>query len=163
MIESGELSPIYREKIAIAYRRVGDIRHQLHRFDQAVGAYQQSLAIYRELDGSNHQAIYSGQIAGIYNELGNIAHRSRKPGQARDYHHQALEELKKVSDSELAADTSLKAELERTKWFLRGPNKSDESFADEPPFHPRNGPPGLHNGPPWFRDPPPHGRPPGPR
>lgn len=163
VIESGEVSPIYREKIAIAYRRVGDIRHQLGRFDQAVSAYQQSLAIYRELDGSNHQAIYSGQIARIYNELGNIAHRSRKPGQARDYHHQAFDELKNVSDSELASDTSLKAEMERTEWFLRGPNKSDEPFGAEPPFHPRNGPPGPHHGPSWFRDPPPHGRPPGPR
>ncbi len=108
LAETGVTQPKYQAKVALANRRIGDIRHRLHQYDLAETAYNQSIELYRLLDTNEHQVSYVVQIAGIYNELGKMAHHIGRPQLAGHYHAAAKSELETLASEELASEESAK-------------------------------------------------------
>ncbi len=173
---SGDEDAQYREKVALANRRVGDIRHHLAQFEQATKAYERALEIYLQLDQSSVNKPHVVEIATIYKELGMMAHRSGQPDQASQRLQAALETLQKASAAGIDAGPELRLQMIRVQKLLEriedfGPPPPGGPFGpDRPPrgpprkeFGPPPGPPGFEDGPPdappRLRKPPPKPRP----
>ena len=65
----------YRERLAEANRRIGDIRQRLGQYDLAEAAYRKSLDLYVAFDESEKTPRIIASIAAIHNELGKSLQR----------------------------------------------------------------------------------------
>jgi tetratricopeptide (TPR) repeat protein len=163
LAESGGEDAPYREKVALANRRVGDIRHHLAQFEQAAKAYERALEIYLQLDQSSVAKPHVVEVATIYKELGMIAHRSGEPDQARQRLQQALATLQKASAAGVDAGPELRLQVNRMQQLLEWieaigpppPGEPGPRGPDKPPrgppreeFGPPPGPPGFEDAPP---------------
>jgi len=83
LAESGEDDSQYREKVALANRRVGDIRHHLGQCEEAEAAYQRALDLYRQIGQSSGELPHVVEIAILQNELGIMAVRLDRPEESR--------------------------------------------------------------------------------
>jgi len=137
LAEQGMDGAEYRERIALANRRVGDIRHHLGQADQATASYRRSLGLYRQLNESSDDRAYVAQIASIHNELGLLAHWSMSPGEAREFHAEALKMLEEATEVGIQRD-DVRQELARTRELVSW----QERIRHVPPVPP--GPPGRH-------------------
>ncbi len=81
----------YRERLAEANRRIGDIRQRLGQPELAEAAYRKSLELYGALQEEETTPRMIARIAAIHNELG-ISLRSPTPNKRRDQ--DALAEFK---------------------------------------------------------------------
>ncbi len=163
LAESGAKDARYHERVALANRRVGDIRHHLGQFDQATEAYQRALDLYLQLDEAALDKRHVVAIASLYTELGIVAHRSRQPDQARQRLQKALETLQQSSAAGVDASPEFRFQTTRAQRFLawidhvRPPPPGPPGPEAPPPGPPRNEfPP---SGPPHFDATPPDGPP----
>lgn len=165
LAESGEKDSQHREKVALANRRVGDIRHHLCQFERAEAAYERAVDIYRQLNEASSDGAYIVDIASVYNELGIMAHRLGQPEQARQRLQHALDTLQKAADPD--SDPELRFQMTRSRQILAcidnpmslppGP-PATPGFGGPPP-----GPSAEEFGPPAPRHPEFHTPPPRPR
>lgn len=165
LAESGAKDVRYHEKVALANRRVGDIRHHLGQFDQATEAYQRALDMYLQLEESSLDKRHVVAIASVYTELGIMAHRSRQPDQARRRFQKALDTLQLASAAGLDASPEFRFQMTRAQRFLAWIDNAGSLTAGPPgPAALPAGAPGMEFVPPppaGFGIPPPAGpRPP---
>ena len=150
----------YLEKIALANRRIGDIRHHLGQFDQAKAAYEQALAVYEQLDRSSKKPHFL-EIATTYTELGIVVDWLGEFDKAMDSWKTALGIFQQAENAGMSSP-EIHRGITRAKKFLARPSGKRRP----PPFgpsgfgRPRPGPPGETPG--AFPSRPPdsrHGRP----
>ena len=125
----GDNSARYRQRIAEANRRIGDIRQRLGQFDLAEKAYRQALETYSQLDSATLQLpATQAQLAGIQIELGEVLQRAFQFEPSRE----AFEAAKRILEPLAKADSGpeVRYELARThylqarRWeFAGGPRR----------------------------------------
>ena len=145
----------YREKIAEAKRRVGDIRQRLGQYDQAERAYRGAIGLYQEMG----QALPEGvgirlEVVRMQNEIGRLFRARRQYGEARQTHLSSLVMLGEIL-AEIPDSTPARYEFARTHYFLGKGIPPDPRTRDF----------GAHGGPfphqhPLHQGPPARGRPP---
>ena len=136
----GDDTDEFRQRIAEANRRVGDIRQRLGQFAQAKQAYQRAIAVYSQLeDGGKTNPKQAAALAGIYNELGQVYRKSRQHDEARDAFDSARAILEPVAKR--SSPPEVRYELARS-FYLRvhrsGGRGRGRGFA--PPGSKRGGP-----------------------
>ena len=140
LAEQADGEEAYREKVALATRQIGDIRHHLGQLDQAKQAYLQSLAQYQQLH-AQHPEQYLYEQAVVLTEYGIILHRQRDHAAAREQWEQANALLKQLPDD--ASQSDRLALSDRLQDLLAGriesrrPLQSPNGF--EPPYIPGRG------------------------
>jgi serine/threonine protein kinase len=163
LAESGAKDAQYQEKVALANRRVGDIRHHLGQFEQGTEAYQRALDIYLQLDEPSLDKRHVLAIARIYIVLGEMAHRSGRPDEAQQQFLKALDVLQQALVAGVDANPEFRLQMTRAQRFLDwiegvGPPPPKPLSPDSP----RPGPPhgkSRPSGPPGFEGPGPKGKP----
>jgi tetratricopeptide (TPR) repeat protein len=108
----------YLEEIALANRRVGDIRHHLGQLDQAKTAYENALALYEKLDQSSADKSHLVEKATTQVELGIVYDRLRERPKAVESWKAALEMLQEAKESE-SANPEISREISRIREFLQ--------------------------------------------
>jgi serine/threonine protein kinase len=134
LAESGQDDSLYREKVALANRRVGDIRHHLGQCQQAEDAYRQALDLYRTIDQLSGGEPHVVEIAVLQNELAIMAVRLGRPDDARGQFWSNLEFLEQLGDEAVAAP-EVRDQRDRAREFL--------AWLEDPEFPPPGRPPGL--------------------
>ncbi len=163
LAEQGGSDSGYREKVALANRRVGDIRQHLGQFEPAAAAYQRALDIYQQLDRSVAHPSLVPEIAKVSNQLGSVYRQARQFQLGRESHQRALQLLQQALETspsspslnyELAHTWYLLARCERADRPLRGPPGFDgppagphyEGFYEDSGPHPPQGKPNFQQG-----------------
>ena len=149
LAESGAKDDKYQEKVALANRRIGDIRHHLGQFPQATDAYRRALDMYSQLDQASRDKPHVAAIVNVATELGIVAHRSGEPERARRYFQEALQAWPQGVD----ASPEVRVQLTRAARFLAWIDA-----AGPPPEGPP-GPDALPDGAPGMQFSPPVGEP----
>ncbi len=127
LAEQGGSDAGYREKVAMANRRVGDIRQHLGQLEPAAAAYQRALDIYQQLDQSAGHESHLSECAKVLNQLGSVYRQSQKFDLSREAHQRALQLLQEATKT-TPAPSSRDYELART-WYLLARCE----LADRPP------------------------------
>ena len=153
LAEQGGNGVAYLEKVALANRRVGDIRHHLGQFEQAETAYRRALELYEQMDQSSSEDPHFLEIATIHTELGIVCRRLRQFDKAAESWETALEVFQEAADARVSSP-ELSRETARTREFL----VQHENARRRPPFPAgprgiRRPPPGPPGGPPGTRRP----------
>ena len=148
LAEQGDSDTKYLEKIALANRRVGDIRHHLGQLEQAKSAYERAIELYEQLDSSSSEKLHFLERGSVQTELGIIFDRLGDSRKAIALWQSALESFEKAKQDGSAAP-EISTATERTQEFLTR-RMSTQQLRPGPigrPFRPPQQPP-LETGPP---------------
>lgn len=129
LAEQGDDTDEFRQRIAEANRRVGDIRRRLGQFGPAEQAYRQAIAVYSQLaDGGKTNPKQVAALASIYNELGEVHRSARQSDLAREAFDNARSILEPICAQECPPEVryelarSLFLSVHRSDgWARRGP------------------------------------------
>ncbi len=128
----GSKEAAYLGHIALATRRVGDVRQQLNQLEQAKVAYQHAIRLYERLGGSSPDSPHSLDIATVSFELGIVMHNLGRRDEANESWERAIQIMKRARNK---GDPSveLRSAIERIRECI---SKREDISAP-----PRSGPP----------------------
>jgi serine/threonine protein kinase len=150
LAEQSDSDDEYLEKVALANRRVGDIRHHLGQLEQAAAAYRRALELYAEIDEGSQQP-HRLELASINAELGIVLERWGKLDEAEESWQTALALFAKAGEAG-ADQAEVNREVARVRDFLerpgdrRLPERRIRPRAGAPLRGPANLPPGRSGG-----------------
>ena len=162
-----ESGTTYRDEIALANRRVGDIRHHLGQIPRATEAYERALSLFQESDqDANGDTTHLIQLASLQIALGIMYERQGKSDRARASFQSAIDAASRGIDSGSENAKAFENHIARAEDHIRWIDDPPD-FADRPPEAPLLGPQGgrrdeYRSGPPPRREGPPFRHPDGP-
>jgi len=115
LAEQGDDNESFRQRIAEANRKVGDIRERLGQYDQAEQAYRKAIGFFSRLDEESQTPKTVAIAASIENDLGELLSKARRHDEAQiafDEARRALEPL--VDETDLP---EVRYELARTYYL----------------------------------------------
>ena len=123
LAEEGGNDNEYLEEIALANRRIGDIRHNLGQLQQAKKAYERAIELYGQLDDSSPDKPCLFDEALLYIELGIIYDRSQDHEKAFELWKTSLDMLEKLETKE-PENQKIRLAISRARNFLNRKNEN---------------------------------------